>query len=364
MKEGESMLKNMDFLQDRFEELTEKIADPNVIANITEWQKLIKEHANLEPIVKKYGEFKQAEEALEENLEMVKIESDEEMVEMLKEEINSLKKSLPELEHEIKLLLIPQDPNDDKNVILEIRAGAGGDEAGIFAGDLFRMYSRFAERNRWKIEIMSMSDTGVGGVKEVIALIKGSGAYSRLKYESGVHRVQRVPATESSGRIHTSTATVAVLPEVDDVEVDVNPNDLKIDVFRASGNGGQCVNTTDSAVRMTHIPTGIVVSMQDEKSQLKNRDKALKILKARLYEKYQSEQQAEIAAERKSQVGSGDRSAKIRTYNFPQGRITDHRINMTVYKLDAFLDGEINEMIDALTTQEQTDKLNHLDDEL
>ncbi|MCT4662417.1 MAG: peptide chain release factor 1 [Tissierellales bacterium] len=358
------MLKNMDFLQDRFEELTEKIADPNVIANITEWQKLIKEHANLEPIVKKYGEFKQAEEALEENLEMVKIESDEEMVEMLKEEINSLKKSLPELEHEIKLLLIPQDPNDDKNVILEIRAGAGGDEAGIFAGDLFRMYSRFAERNRWKIEIMSMSDTGVGGVKEVIALIKGSGAYSRLKYESGVHRVQRVPATESSGRIHTSTATVAVLPEVDDVEVDVNPNDLKIDVFRASGNGGQCVNTTDSAVRMTHIPTGIVVSMQDEKSQLKNRDKALKILKARLYEKYQSEQQAEIAAERKSQVGSGDRSAKIRTYNFPQGRITDHRINMTVYKLDAFLDGEINEMIDALTTQEQTDKLNHLDDEL
>jgi peptide chain release factor 1 len=364
MKEGESMLKNMDFLQDRFEELTEKIADPNVIANIIEWQKLIKEHANLEPIVKKYGEFKQAEEALEENLEMVKIESDEEMVEMLKEEINSLKKSLPELEHEIKLLLIPQDPNDDKNVILEIRAGAGGDEAGIFAGDLFRMYSRFAERNRWKIEIMSMSDTGVGGVKEVIALIKGSGAYSRLKYESGVHRVQRVPATESSGRIHTSTATVAVLPEVDDVEVDVNPNDLKIDVFRASGNGGQCVNTTDSAVRMTHIPTGIVVSMQDEKSQLKNRDKALKILKARLYEKYQSEQQAEIAAERKSQVGSGDRSAKIRTYNFPQGRITDHRINMTVYKLDAFLDGEINEMIDALTTQEQTDKLNHLDDEL
>lgn len=364
MKEGESMLKNMDFLQDRFEELTEKIADPNVIANITEWQKLIKEHANLEPIVKKYGEFKQAQEALEENLEMVKIESDEEMVEMLKEEINSLKKSLPELEHEIKLLLIPQDPNDDKNVILEIRAGAGGDEAGIFAGDLFRMYSRFAERNRWKIEIMSMSDTGVGGVKEVIALIKGSGAYSRLKYESGVHRVQRVPATESSGRIHTSTATVAVLPEVDDVEVDVNPNDLKIDVFRASGNGGQCVNTTDSAVRMTHIPTGIVVSMQDEKSQLKNRDKALKILKARLYEKYQSEQQAEIAAERKSQVGSGDRSAKIRTYNFPQGRITDHRINMTVYKLDAFLDGEINDMIDALTTQEQTDKLNHLDDEL
>lgn len=364
MKEGESMLKNMDFLQDRFEELTEKIADPNVIANITEWQKLIKEHANLEPIVKKYGEFKQAQEALEENLEMVKVESDEEMVEMLKEEINSLKKSMPELEHEIKLLLIPQDPNDDKNVILEIRAGAGGDEAGIFAGDLFRMYSRFAERNRWKIEIMSMSDTGVGGVKEVIALIKGSGAYSRLKYESGVHRVQRVPATESSGRIHTSTATVAVLPEVDDVEVDVNPNDLKIDVFRASGNGGQCVNTTDSAVRMTHIPTGIVVSMQDEKSQLKNRDKALKILKARLYEKYQSEQQAEIAAERKSQVGSGDRSAKIRTYNFPQGRITDHRINMTVYKLDAFLDGEINDMIDALTTQEQTDKLNHLDDEL
>jgi len=357
------MLKKMDFLENRYEELTEKIADPTVIANMTEWQKLMKEHANLEPIVNKYREYMTATEALEENLEMLKEESDDDMVDMLKEEIADLKKQIPEFEQELRLLLIPKDPNDDNNVILEIRAGAGGDEAGIFAGDLFRMYTRFAEKNRWKIEIMSINDTGVGGLKEVIALIKGSGAYSKLKYESGVHRVQRVPATESSGRIHTSTATVAVLPEVDDVEIDINPNDLKIDVFRASGNGGQCVNTTDSAVRMTHIPTGLVVSMQDEKSQLKNKDKALKVLKARLYEKYEREQQQEIAAERKSQVGSGDRSAKIRTYNFPQGRITDHRINLTVYKLDAFLAGEINEMIDALSTVDQAEKLNRLDED-
>lgn len=357
------MLKKMDFLENRYEELTEKIADPTVIANMTEWQKLMKEHANLEPIVNKYREYMTASEALEENLEMLKEESDDDMVDMLKEEIADLKKQIPEFEQELRLLLIPKDPNDDNNVILEIRAGAGGDEAGIFAGDLFRMYTRFAEKNRWKIEIMSINDTGVGGLKEVIALIKGSGAYSKLKYESGVHRVQRVPATESSGRIHTSTATVAVLPEVDDVEIDINPNDLKIDVFRASGNGGQCVNTTDSAVRMTHIPTGLVVSMQDEKSQLKNKDKALKVLKARLYEKYEREQQQEIAAERKSQVGSGDRSAKIRTYNFPQGRITDHRINLTVYKLDAFLAGEINEMIDALSTVDQAEKLNRLDED-
>lgn len=361
MKEGDDMLKKMEYLENRYAELTEKIADPDVIANMTEWQKLMKEHSNLEPIVDKYKEYMVATETLEENLEMIKEESDEEMISMLKEEIADLKNNIPELEQEMKLLLIPKDPNDDNNVILEIRAGAGGDEAGIFAGDLFRMYSRFAEKNRWKIEIMSINDTGVGGLKEVIALIKGTGAYCKLKYESGVHRVQRVPATESSGRIHTSTATVAVLPEVDDVQININPNDLKIDVFRASGNGGQCVNTTDSAVRMTHIPTGLVVSMQDEKSQLKNKDKALKVLKSRLFEKYDQEQKDEIAAERRSQVGSGDRSAKIRTYNFPQGRITDHRINLTVYKLDAFLDGEINEMIEALTTVEQAEKLSQLE---
>ena len=272
-------------------------------------------------------------------------------------ELSEMEDQVEPLEAELKILLLPKDPNDEKNVIVEVRGGAGGDEAALFAGDLFRMYSRYAERRRWKIELLSASDTGVGGYKEVSFLIKGKGAYSRLKYESGVHRVQRIPATESGGRIHTSTATVAVLPEVETVEVNINPNDLRIDVFRSSGNGGQSVNTTDSAVRITHIPTGEVVSCQDGKSQLKNKEQALKILVARLNDKAIAEQNKEISAERKSQVGTGDRSERIRTYNFPQGRVSDHRINLTLYKLDQFLDGDIDEMIDALITVDQTEKM-------
>jgi len=276
---------------------------------------------------------------------------------MVKEEVKELSAREEELMQEIKVLLLPKDPNDEKDVIVEIRAGVGGDEAGLFAGNLLRMYLRYAERQGWKTEFISVNDQGIGGYKEVIFSIKGRGAYSKLKYESGVHRVQRVPETESSGRIHTSSATVAVLPEVDDIDIEINPNDVRVDVFRSSGNGGQCVNTTDSAVRLTHIPTGIVISCQDEKSQLKNKDKAFKVLKARLYDLYQQEQNAELAETRKSQVGSGDRSERIRTYNFPQGRDTDHRIGMTIYKLDGFMDGDITEMLEALLTSDQAEKL-------
>ena len=272
------------------------------------------------------------------------------MKELIKEEISLLEENIEKEEEELKILLLPKDPNDEKNVFMEVRAGTGGDEAGLFAEDLLRMYRMYADKQKWKTEIMSISEQGVGGIKEVVFLVKGKGAYSKLKYESGVHRVQRVPVTESSGRIHTSAATVAVLPEVEDVDVVINQNDLRIDVYRASGNGGQCVNTTDSAVRITHIPTGLVVTCQDEKSQLKNKDKAMKILKSRLYEKYQEEQNKDIADARKSQIGSGDRSERIRTYNFPQGRVTDHRINMTIYQLESFLNGDISEMIDALIT--------------
>ena len=275
-------------------------------------------------------------------------------------ELSESEALLEEYENELKILLVPKDPNDEKNVIIEVRGGAGGDEAALFAGDLFRMYSRYAERRGWKTSLMSSNETGVGGYKEVSFMIKGKGAYSRLKYESGVHRVQRIPTTESGGRIHTSTATVAVLPEVEDVEIDINPEDVRVDVFRASGNGGQCVNTTDSAVRLTHIPTGEVVSCQDEKSQLKNKEKAMKVLKARLYDKALAEQQKDIAAERKSQVGTGDRSERIRTYNFPQGRVSDHRINLTLYKLDSFIDGDLDEMIDALITVDQTEKMSSI----
>ena len=275
-------------------------------------------------------------------------------------ELSESEALLEEYENELKILLVPKDPNDEKNVIIEVRGGAGGDEAALFAGDLFRMYSRYAERRGWKTSLMSSNETGVGGYKEVSFMIKGKGAYSRLKYESGVHRVQRIPTTESGGRIHTSTATVAVLPEVEDVEIEVNPDDVRVDVFRSSGNGGQSVNTTDSAVRLTHIPTGEVVSCQDEKSQLKNKEKAMKILKARLYDKALAEQQKGIAAERKSQVGTGDRSERIRTYNFPQGRVSDHRINLTLYKLDSFIDGDLDEMIDALITVDQTEKMSSI----
>lgn len=354
------MLEKLNFLEDKYKDLTHKISDPAVISNRLEWQKLVKEHAEIEPIVNKYKEYEDCKQQLEDAKEMLQDADDDDFKEMIKEEIKELEQKIPEMEEEIKLMLVPKDPNDDKNVIVEIRAGAGGDEAGLFAGDLFRMYTRYAEKNRWKIEMMSANDQGVGGFKEVIVMIKGKGAYSKLKYESGVHRVQRIPSTESGGRIHTSTATVAVLPEVDDVEVEINPNDVRVDVYRSSGNGGQSVNTTDSAVRLTHVPTGIVVAMQDEKSQLKNKDKAFKVLKARLYEKTLAEQNAEIAANRKSQVGTGDRSAKIRTYNFPQGRVSDHRINLTLYKLDTFLNGNIDEMIDALTTFDQAEKLKEL----
>ena len=351
------LLDKLAFTENKYEELSVKISDPSIMANQKEWRKLCKEHADLEIIVTAYREYKKVVEDLEANKEMLEEESDREMREMLSEEISLLKDQEEELEKKIQILLLPKDPNDDKNVIVEIRGGAGGDEAALFAGDLFRMYSRYAERRRWKMELLSASDTGVGGYKEVSFLIKGKGAYSRLKYESGVHRVQRIPSTESGGRIHTSTATVAVLPEVETVEVNINPNDLRIDVFRSSGNGGQSVNTTDSAVRITHIPTGEVVSCQDGKSQLKNKEQALKILVARLNDKAIAEQNKDIAAERKSQVGTGDRSERIRTYNFPQGRVSDHRINLTLYKLDSFLDGDIDEMIDALITVDQTEKM-------
>lgn len=351
------MFDKLKALEEKYEEINQKLADPAVIADRQGFQELMKEHAGIEPVVMKYREYEKAKGDLEENKNMLKEKLEEELKEMVKEEISTLSEDLERISEELKVLLIPKDPNDEKNVIVEIRAGAGGDEAGIFAGDLFRMYTMYAERRRWKVELMSANQQGIGGYKEVIMLIKGQGAYSRLKYESGVHRVQRVPETESSGRIHTSTATVAVLPEVDDVEVELNLNDVRVDVFRSSGNGGQSVNTTDSAVRLTHVPTGIVISMQDEKSQLKNKEKAFRILKAKLYDIKLQEQQNQIAMERKSQVGTGDRSAKIRTYNFPQGRISDHRINLTLYRLEAFLNGDLEEMIDALITSDRAERL-------
>ena len=351
------MLKKLGVLEDTYKDLTEKISDPEIINDQKVWQKYMKEHADLEPIIMKYREYKAVLDAIAESKEILQEESDEELRELAKMELSDMESQVEPLEEELKLLIVPKDPNDEKNVIVEIRGGAGGDEAALFAGDLLRMYSRYAERKGWKVSMLSSNETGVGGYKEVSFMIKGKGAYSRLKYESGVHRVQRIPSTESGGRIHTSTATVAVLPEVEDVEVEINDNDIRIDVFRASGNGGQCVNTTDSAVRITHLPTGEVVSCQDEKSQLKNKEKAMKVLKARLYDRALADQQKEISAERKSQVGTGDRSERIRTYNFPQGRISDHRINLTLYKLDSFLDGDIDEMIDALITVDQTEKM-------
>ena len=351
------MFEKLEQVVDKYNELTKEVADPDVIANQEVWQKDMKEMGEIEPIVKKYKEFKAASEEFEFAKEMVENEDDEEMREMAKQEASEQEKKLDAITQELKVLLIPKDPNDEKNVILEIRAGTGGEEAALFGADLLRMYTRYAERNRWKTELMDLSETGMGGVKEAVMLIKGKGAYSRLKFESGAHRVQRVPETESSGRVHTSAATVAVLPEVDDVEVDLDPNDVRVDVYRASGNGGQCVNTTDSAVRLTHEPTGLVVTCQDEKSQIKNKDKAFKVLKARLYDLEMQKQQDEIAGQRKSQVGSGDRSERIRTYNFPQGRVSDHRIGLTLYKLDTFLDGDLDEIIDGLITDDQARKM-------
>ncbi len=335
------MLEKLEALKDKYIEISEKISDPETLSDSQKLQKLMKEQAQLEPLVLKYDEYSQVSSQLAESKEMLNDKLDD-FREMVKEEVKELSAREEELMQEIKVLLLPKDPNDEKDVIVEIRAGVGGDEAGLFAGNLLRMYLRYAERQGWKTEFISVNDQGIGGYKEVIFSIKGRGAYSKLKYESGVHRVQRVPETESSGRIHTSSATVAVLPEVDDIDIEINPNDVRVDVFRSSGNGGQCVNTTDSAVRLTHIPTGIVISCQDEKSQLKNKDKAFKVLKARLYDLYQQEQNAELAETRKSQVGSGDRSERIRT---------------TIYKLDGFMDGDITEMLEALLTSDQAEKL-------
>lgn len=351
------MLEKLAFIEKRYKELTEKMMDPELINDLQEWQKTMKDHADIEPIVLKYRDYMGINEELDGAKELLYEKLDDEMKDMVKEEIKELEDSLFNIEEELKVLLIPKDPNDHKNVIVEIRGGAGGDEAALFAGVLFRMYSRYAERNNWRIELMSTNEIGIGGFKEVIFMIKGKGAYSRLKYESGVHRVQRVPETESSGRIHTSTSTVAVLPEAEDVDVDIQDKDLKIDIYRSSGAGGQHVNTTDSAVRMTHLPTGIVVACQDERSQIKNREKAMKILKTRVYDKMLSDQASEIAQERKGQVGTGDRSERIRTYNFPQGRVTDHRINLTLHKLDNIVDGDLDEMIDSLITTDQAEKL-------
>lgn len=351
------MLEKLGFIEEKYEELSMKISNPEIIADTQLFQKLCKEQSSLEEIVMKYREYKQTLKNLDDDKKMLEDNIDKEMKELAEEEIKELEESKVKLENELKLLLIPKDPNDDKNVFIEIRGGAGGEEAALFAGDLHRMYVRYAERHNWKVEPISSNPTDLGGFKEVVFMVRGQGAYSRLKFESGVHRVQRVPETEAGGRIHTSTATVAVLPEVEDVDIQISPNDLRIDVYRASGHGGQCVNTTDSAVRITHIPTGLVVTCQDEKSQLKNKDKAMRVLKARLYDLKQSERQSSIADERKSQVGTGDRSERIRTYNFPQGRISDHRIGLTLYKLDSFLDGDIDEMIDALVTHDQAEKL-------
>lgn len=351
------MFERLSEFVNRHEELSLLINDPDIIADQGKWRGLMKEYSDITPIAEKYTEYKNTKKNIEEAIEMLEEKPDEELKSLLKDELSENRERLAEIEEELKMLLIPKDPNDDKNVIMEIRGGAGGDEAALFAGSLFRMYNKYAERNGWKVELMSASESDLGGFKEVCFMITGRGAYSRLKYESGVHRVQRVPETESGGRIHTSTVTVAVLPEADEVDVQIDMNDVRIDVFRASGNGGQCVNTTDSAVRVTHIPTGIVVSCQDEKSQLKNKNKALKVLYARLYDMELKKHNEEIAGERKAQVGTGNRNERIRTYNFPQGRVTDHRVNLTLYKIDNIMEGELDEIIDALTAAERAERL-------
>lgn len=356
------MFDRLDFIEEKYEELGLKLSDPEVINDQRQWQKFMKEHSEMTPIVEQYKLYKGTKMGIEEAKQVIAESDDEEMRDLAKMELHDLEGSIGDIEFELKKLLLPKDPNDSRNVIMEIRAGAGGDEAGLFAAELLRLYKRYAERHRFKVELMNTNENGLGGIKEASIMIQGDGAYSKLKFESGTHRVQRIPQTESGGRIHTSTATVAVLPEVDDVEVEIKQNDLRIDVFRSSGNGGQSVNTTDSAVRITHLPTGLVVSCQDGKSQLTNKEKAMQVLKARLYEIELSKQNEEIAEQRRSQVGTGDRSAKIRTYNFPQGRITDHRIPVTMYKLEAFMDGEIDELIDELVTFYQAEALKHLEE--
>ncbi len=348
------MFDKLENVEKRYEELNAKISDPEVIANQSEWQKLMKEHADIQDIVEKYREYKKIQNSIEDLKEML---NDKEMHDLAQMELDEARENLPKIEEELKLLLVPKDPNDDKNVIVEIRGGAGGEESSLFAGDLFRMYSMYAEKKRWKLEVLNLNETELGGIKEVTFMINGKGAYSRLKFESGVHRVQRVPDTESSGRIHTSTATVAVLPEVDAVEVEINPTDLKVDTFRSSGAGGQHINKTESAIRITHIPTGVVVECQTERSQIQNRETAMSMLRSKLYEAELQKQTSEQASARKSQVGSGDRSEKIRTYNFPQGRITDHRIGLSIYQIDNFLNGDLDEMIDALNAADRAAKL-------
>ncbi|MCL4517513.1 MAG: peptide chain release factor 1 [Firmicutes bacterium] len=355
------MLEKLAALAEKYDELERFLSDPEVIADQPRFQKYARAHAGLNQIVGKYEEYRQAMKGIEDAREMLKEKLEDDFREMVQAELAELQEKQARLEEELKILLLPRDPNDEKNVIVEIRAGTGGDEAALFAADLFRMYTRYAERQGWRTELMSSNTTEIGGFKEVIFIIEGEGAYSRMKYESGVHRVQRVPATEASGRIHTSAATVAVLPEAEEVDVEINPNDLRIDVYRSGGHGGQSVNTTDSAVRVTHLPTGLVVACQDEKSQLKNKEKALRILRARLLDKFQQEQQAEEARNRKTQVGTGDRSERIRTYNFPQGRMTDHRIGLTLYRLDSIMDGDIDEVVTALITADQAEKLRRVD---
>ena len=351
------MIEKLQTLEDKYEELNQKMVDPEVLANPTELNKYAKQQSELEDIVNVFREYKKATSELEDSKAMLEEKLDAEMEEMVKMEIGDLTDRLTKMEEQLTILLLPKDPNDNKHVIMEIRAGTGGDEAALFAADLYRMYTRYAETQGWKIEMMNSNYTDVGGFKEVTFMIEGKGAYSRLKFEGGVHRVQRVPATEASGRIHTSAATVAVLPEAEEVEVEINMNDLRIDVFCSSGPGGQSVNTTQSAVRVTHLPTGLVVSCQDEKSQQMNKEKAIKVLRSRLLEKYQQEQHGELDAQRRGMIGSGDRSERIRTYNFPQGRVSDHRINLTLHKLDQIMDGDLDELIDALVTTDQAERL-------
>ena len=348
------MFQKLDSVEKRYEDLTIKISDPDIISKQDEWKNYMKEHAEIEPIVEKYREYKKVKQAIEDAKEMLE---DPEMKELAEIDLLDNKDKLPKIEEELKILLIPKDPDDDKDVICEIRAGAGGEEAALFAGTLFRMYSMYAERKHWKLEIVNENETGIGGYKEISFMISGKGAYSRLKFESGVHRVQRVPETEANGRIHTSTATVAVLPVVEDVEIEINPADIKMEVFRASGAGGQHVNKTSSAVRLIHEPTGIVVECQTERSQFQNREYAMKMLKTKLYDMEKQKQYSEVRNARKSQVGSGDRSEKIRTYNYPQGRITDHRIGVSIYQMDDFLNGNLDEMIDNLIAVDRAEKL-------
>lgn len=356
------MFDRLQAVEDRYEKLNELLSDPDIVSDPAKLRDYSKEQSDIQETVEVYREYKEAKEQYADAKAMLEDKLDSDMREMVKEEMNELEKTLSDLEARMKILLIPKDPNDDKNVIMEIRGAAGGDEAALFAGDLYRMYSRYAEANNWKTDVIEASTTGVGGYKEIIFMINGRGAFSKLKYENGAHRVQRVPETESGGRIHTSTATVAVLPETEEVEINIHDKDIRVDTFTSSGPGGQSVNTTMSAVRLTHLPTGIVVSCQDEKSQIKNKEKAMKVLRARVYDKFQKEAQAEYDAVRKSAVGTGDRSERIRTYNFPQNRVTDHRIGLTIQKLDQILEGKVGEVIDALIVEDQSSRLENLED--